>query len=74
MGRVFFTIVVLVLLLVVGVAGLGYYREWFHVGTTTNPQTGHKGVEVTVDQDKMKGDIEKARKQVTPANPQTEEK
>jgi hypothetical protein len=62
------------LLLVVGVVGLGFYREWFHFGTTSDPETGQPGFQLTVDQDKMKSDIQKAKQQVSPAKAQAEEK
>jgi len=69
MRKLLFVLVVVVLLLV----GLGFYREWFHFGTISNPETGQSGVQMTIDQDKMKADVEKARQQVSPAKAQTED-
>ena len=63
-----FILVVVVLLLV----GLGFYREWFHIGTTSNPDTGQSGVQVTIDQNKVKEDVNKAKERVTPAKTETE--
>jgi hypothetical protein len=69
MRRVFFMLVVVLLLLVVGVAGLGYYRDWYHFGKTANPETGEAEFKVTIDQQKVKSDVEKARHQVSGQKP-----
>jgi cell division protein FtsX len=49
-------------LLVAGVIGLGFYLGWFSVSST---RTGDKvNVTVTMDQDKIQQDKEKAQKKV----------
>jgi hypothetical protein len=55
------------LLLVVVVAGVGYYRGWFAFSTARDPETGQPGAQLTIDQDKMKADAEKAKKKVAGA-------
>jgi hypothetical protein len=61
-------LIVGLLVLVVCAAGLGYYLEWFSVSTSRDPETGRPAAKVTVDQDKMKKDVQKAKEQVTPAS------
>jgi hypothetical protein len=70
MRKVVFVLVVLVVLVV----GLGFYRGWFHIGTTSNPEAGQTGIQVSIDQDKMKSDVDEARQRVTPAKTQAEDK
>jgi hypothetical protein len=50
------------LLLVVGIAGLGFYLGWFHVSTSQADQKTN--ITVTVDQDKIQEDKEKAKDKV----------
>jgi hypothetical protein len=47
-------------LLAVCVIGLGFYLGWFGI-STAKETTGKTGVNVTIDQDKIKADAEKAR-------------
>ncbi len=55
-------LLVLVLLLLVGVAGLGFYRGWFHLSTNS---TGQKpSATITVDKNKFHADEEKAKEKV----------
>lgn len=58
--------------LVVGVAVVGYYREWFHVGSISGRDGERTGVEVTVDRDKVKSDIDKAKQRVVPTRADSE--
>jgi hypothetical protein len=52
--------VVVVLLAIV--AGIGYYRGWFH--TESTDAGGHDAVTVTVDKDKINQDKTSAEQQV----------
>jgi hypothetical protein len=68
MRALVFVLLVIVVLLV----GLGFYREWFHIGTTSNPEAGQRGIQVTIDQDKVKADVDRAKQQVSPTKAQEE--
>jgi hypothetical protein len=68
------------LLLAAGVAGLGYYLNWFHVSTAGTRGSGSATVDLTIDQEKIKADAEAAKQKaralgskaqgaVTPAAP-----
>jgi hypothetical protein len=63
---------VLLVLVILGVAVAGYYLEWYHVGKVSTPEGGQPGVQVTVDPDKVKADIDKAKKQVVPTHTESE--
>ena len=53
----------LVLVLVAAcVIGLGFYLGWFGISTSTDTP-GKTGVNVTIDQDKIKSDAERARQE-----------
>jgi apolipoprotein N-acyltransferase len=56
---------VLLLLVLVAVVGVGFYREWFSVATSSDPETGRTAVQLNIDQDKMKSDAQKAKQKVT---------
>ena len=54
-----------VLLLVVAAGvGLGFYRGWFSYETTSDPESGRQGIQIEVDQNKIKPDIEKAKQKI----------
>ena len=56
------TLVFLVVLLAVGVAGLGFYRGWFRLSTdNTNPQSS---TTFTVDKNKIHEDEQKVKDEV----------
>jgi hypothetical protein len=61
----------LLLVLVVGGVGLGFYLGWFSVSTSRDPATGRTGVQLTIDQEKMKTDTQAARQKVAGAVNQT---
>ena len=65
-------LVVLLLLVVVGLVALGYCRGWYEVGRISNPEGDKTGVQITVDQDKVKADIDKAKQQISPAHHEAE--
>jgi flagellar basal body-associated protein FliL len=53
---------VLMILIVAGVLGLGFYLRWFHVGS--NSADGQSNVTFTVDKDKIKEDEQNVVKKV----------
>ncbi len=63
---------ILLVLAVIGVGVLGYHLEWYHVGKVSNPGGGQTGVQVIVDQDKVKTDIHKAKERVVPTHTETQ--
>jgi Tfp pilus assembly protein PilN len=63
---------ILLLLAVVGVGVAGYYLEWYHVGKVPTQEGGQTGVQITVDQDKVKADLNKAKERVVPAHGEAE--
>jgi hypothetical protein len=68
------TIVWVLIVLVLCVVGLGFYRGWFVV-TTSNPETGsHKvNVNLAVDPDKMKADANSVTGETTGATGKPQE-
>jgi predicted negative regulator of RcsB-dependent stress response len=55
-------LLVVVVLLVAGIVGLGFYRGWFRFSTdNTDPNVN---ATITVDQDKIQADKEKAEEKV----------
>jgi len=53
------TMLIVVVVLMVGVAGLGFYRGWFQLSSDTD-NAGHSiNATFTVDEDKMRDDKEK---------------
>jgi hypothetical protein len=55
-------LLIVVILLLVGLAGLGFYRGWFQLSTNS---TGAKpSATITVDKDKIHADEERAREEV----------
>jgi hypothetical protein len=60
MGKLLLVLV----LCVAAVAALGFYLEWFKLGTTANPETGKTEVRMTVDQNKIKGDVTAAKQKL----------
>ena len=56
------TLMFLVVLLVIGIAGLGFYRGWFRLSTDSKDQ--QPSATVTVDKDKFHEDEQKAKDKV----------
>jgi hypothetical protein len=52
-------------LLVVGVVALGFYREWFIVEKTSDSQSGRQGVQFEVDRSKLDPDINKVKEKIS---------
>jgi hypothetical protein len=59
------TFLVIVLLLVVGVGALGWYRGWFTFSKVPDTENGRPGVELRIDENKIKSDTERARDRVS---------
>jgi hypothetical protein len=53
---------IVMLLIVVGVVGLGFYRGWFHVSSDRSAEKSN--VTLTVDKDKVKQDAKDAKEKV----------
>jgi hypothetical protein len=65
-------LLVVLVLLVVGIAGLGFYRGWFSLSTDS---TDHKpSATITVDKDKIHADEEKAKEKVQGLGQKVKEK
>jgi hypothetical protein len=62
--KVLVVLLVLVVLAVGVGGGLGFYLGWFDLATSRNPETGQTGVELNIDQKKMKEDVQKAKEKV----------
>jgi hypothetical protein len=56
---------IVLLLLVAGVVGLGFYLDWFHLSTGSTDQKTN--ITITVDQNKIREDEEKAKEKVQEA-------
>jgi len=56
---------VVLLLLVVGVVALGYHRCWFQFSTEHTDQKSN--ITITIDEDKIRKDSEKAKEKVQEA-------
>jgi hypothetical protein len=63
-----------VLLLVVGVIALGVYLDWFRFSTSGDKGSGKVDVGVTIDQDKIKDDAEKAKERAKELGAQVKDK
>ena len=63
---------VVLVLVVVGVAVLGYYRDWFRITTANDSRTVN--VNVTMDKQKVKEDEEKAKEKLQEVGEQIKEK
>jgi hypothetical protein len=63
---------VLLLLLVI-VVGVGFYQGWFSFSTSSDPDTGRVGGQLSIDKEKMKSDLEKAKQKLTKPTDQARE-
>jgi hypothetical protein len=55
-------LLVILLVLAVGTAGVGYYRGWFTIATEESPQT--MDITVGVDKEKVRADKEQAQEEL----------
>ena len=60
-----------VVLLLVGIAGLGFYRGWFHLSSDTDRADHKVNTTFTVDEDKIREDKEKVQEFARPAKEKT---
>lgn len=56
------TLLVVAVLLLIGIAGLGFYQGWFHVSTEGTEQKS--STTITVDKDNIRADGEAAKEKV----------
>jgi len=52
---------VVLLLLAVGLAGLGFYRDWFHLGSESDSDAGQTEIRLTIDHNKITADVDHAK-------------
>ena len=62
-----------VVLLLVGIAGVGFYRGWFHLSSDTDHAEHKVNTTFTVDEDKIREDKEKVQEFGHPAKEKTGE-
>jgi hypothetical protein len=55
-------LLIVVVLLLVGIAGLGFYQGWFHLSTSRTDQKSN--ATITVDKDKIHADEAMAKEKV----------
>jgi hypothetical protein len=55
-------VLVILLVLAIGTAGLGYYRGWFTIATEESPQA--TDITVKVDKEKVRADRERAQQEL----------
>jgi hypothetical protein len=63
---------IVLLLLVAGVVGLGFYLGWFHLSTSSTAQKTN--ITITIDQDKIREDEEKTKEKVQQAGQNLKER
>ena len=66
------TLVFVVVLLLVGIVGVGFYRGWFQLSTDTANQK--PSATITVDKDKIHADEQKAKDKVQGFGQEAKEK
>lgn len=66
------TLLVVVFLLLVGIAGLGFYRGWFRISTDNTDR--QPSATITVDKDKFHEDEQKAKDKVQGFGQEAKEK
>ena len=65
------SLMLVVVLVLIGIAGLGYYRGWFAFSTNSQDQT--PSATITVDKNKFHEDEQKAKDDVQGAEQKTKE-
>jgi len=56
-------VIVFIVVIVLLVGGMGWYLDWFSVSRETT-EDGKTNVEVTIDKDNIKDDVDKAKEKV----------
>ena len=64
---------IVVVLLLVGIAGLGFYRGWFQISSDRDNSENKVNTTFTVDEDKIREDKEKVQEFARPAKEKTGE-
>jgi hypothetical protein len=62
---------IVVVLLLVGIAGLGFYRGWFQISSDRDNAENKVNTTFTVDEDKIRADKEKVKDLGQQANERT---
>jgi preprotein translocase subunit SecF len=65
-------LLVVVVLLLVGIAGLGFYQGWFHLSTNSTDQKS--STTITVDKDKIQKDEQTVKDKVQGIGQEAKEK
>ena len=65
-------LLVVVVLLLVGIAGLGFYQGWFHLSTNSTDQKS--STTITVDKDKIQEDEQSVKDKVQDFGQEAKEK
>jgi hypothetical protein len=66
--------IVLLVLLAAGVVALGFYLDWFKVSKTSDSGTNQTQINLTVDNDKIKQDTERAKERIQDIGERTGDK
>ena len=66
------TLMFVVVLFLVGIVGVGFYRGWFQLSTDTATQ--RPSATITVDKDKIRADEQKAKDKVQDLGQEAKEK
>ena len=63
-------VALLLLVLVLGMIGVGFYRDWFALSSSSDSETGRTVLQLTIEQEKIKADFQLAKEKVAgPASP-----
>jgi hypothetical protein len=65
---------VLLLLVVVGLIALGFYRGWFSFQKTHDTENEREGVQFEIDRNKIKPDVDKLKEKIGKGSTQGREK
>jgi hypothetical protein len=66
--------VFVLLLLVAGVVGFGFYRGWFSFKASHDPETGRDEIKFEIDRKKIEPDIDKIKQKIGGGSAQSGEK
>jgi hypothetical protein len=58
-GLLFFLVLVAII-----VVALGFYQGWWSFSTSSDSETGQKSGKITIDEKKMKDDVQKAKDKI----------
>ena len=66
-------VVIVLLLMVIGAIGFGFYRDWFSFSSSTDSDAGRTVLQLTIEQEKIKADYQLAREKVVGGAAQAKE-